>query len=289
MSIKKSLVLSVAYPLTETNAILFAEKLKYLKGLGINTVEFFVPFEYIDSFVPVFRSSDLNGIYLAALYQKRNNFNLSSLEESFRLRSVDATEKCILAAVNLGAGKVLITSGRRPESDSRQGEAEDALKRSLRSLCDFAKDHNVGLLMEPGDRDVQAFQVVGSTKTAVELCSVLASEGKELSLTMDTSHTIQLNEDVRTALNTAKPFCRHIHLANCVLKPGHSLYGDKHPMLSDPEAELSFAEMQELGSWCKELYNEEELTLSVEVICHESDQERFFEKLLREEKWFLAL
>ena len=169
------------------------------------------------------------------------------------------------------------------------GAAMNSLEYSLRTLCDYAAVHGRELVLEPGDTAVQAFQLIGSTDKAVALCELMRREGRTLGLTMDVSHTAQLGEDVHTAFTQALPLCQHIHLANCILKPDHPLYGDKHPVMSDPDAVFSFSEIKELAVWCRNQYGDKELTLSFEVICHEDDQAAFFEKILREEEWFFSL
>lgn len=289
MSMKTSVVYTAANPRAELDGAVFAAGVETLRKKGVSVIEFYSPFATAAQRGKLLAQQGMESIFLAALYQKRHGFNLSALNEDIRALGIQETKRCIDAAAAAGSGRVLMTSGALPEDPSRTGEAVAALESSLICLCDYAADRGVALTLEPGDRTVQAMQVVGPTFLAVELCERIRQRGRSISLTMDSSHLAQLGEDIRSALELAKPYCNHIHLANCILDLGHPMYGDKHPLFTDPAGYFSLAELQSLGRWCKTLYAEDELTLSFEIICHDSADAGFFSKVLREEEWFFSL
>ncbi len=289
MCLKKSVVYTAVNPLAELDGVVFAAGVETLRKRGISVIEFYSPFEAAAQRGELLAQQDMESIFLAALHQKRYGFNLSAPDENVRRLGIRETEKCIDAAVAAGSARVLMTSGALPEDPAYWDEAIEKLEKSLLHLCDYASARGVALTLEPGDRTVQAKQVIGPTALAVAVCESLRDQGRDLTLTMDSSHLAQLGEDVRPALELAKPYCSHIHLANCILKPGHPMYGDKHPLFNDPDGHFTIDTLQDLGRWCKALYCDSELTLSFEIICHDSADVDFFDRVLCEEDWFFSL
>lgn len=286
MSIKKSVVLSALLPQAESDDDLFEWGLARLAERGLRTAEIFFPFDRAAKRRGVLETYGMESIYLGAMYQKRNGLHLSSAEEEARQKALTETRLCVDAAAAAGSRTILLTSGKVPEAEEELLPALHALQKSLTEICTYASEKDLSVTLEPGDRTVQARQLIGPTDDALALMGALKENCPNLSLTMDTSHTVQLGENVREALRKARPFCRHIHLANCILKKGHPLYGDKHPTFSHPEGEIPLADMQDTADWLRQLYNKEELTLSFEIICPEEDNRAFMEQVLREEDWF---
>lgn len=286
LSIKKSVVLSALLPKAETDDALYEWGLARLAERGVRTVETYIPFDRAAGRRRLLEAYGMEHIYLGAMYQKRNDLHLSSIEETERRRALAETRLCVDAAAASGSRRLLLTSGKIPETEEEIPRALCALKNSLTEICSYAREKGLAVTLEPGDRAVQAFQLIGPTGDAVALMEALSENCPNLSLTMDTSHTVQLGEPIKSALQKARPFCHHVHLANCILKTGHPMYGDRHPVFTDPEGEIALADMKDATDWLRQLYNKEELTLSIEIICPEEDNRAFTERVLKEEEWF---
>lgn len=263
----------------------FERAAKLFKENGLSVVEFYVPFEQAASRREIIESCGLSGIYLAALYQKRNGLNLASPDEAERQKALDATKLCIDAAKAAGAEAVLITSGGYCGDESASA-GWAALEKSIKALLEYAGETRI--LLEPGDRSVDAKQLAGPTKQTVELAARICAEYGNFGLTMDTSHIAQLGESAEEALKLALPYCDHIHIANCVLKEGHPLYGDKHPVFAYHEAYYSLDELRQIAVAAAENYPKP-LTMTVEIICREEDEWSFAEEVLEEERWFFEM
>ena len=143
---------------------------------------------------------------------------------------------------------------------------------------------DVLLTLEPGDRSVDSKQLAGPTDDTVAWLESFPGNQSFLQLTMDTSHIAQLGEDVRSAIDKTKKHCNHIHIANCILKEDHPLYGDKHPLFSDKDAYYSIDDLKDITSGF--ISPEKDITVSIEIINRSEDEWEMFERILEEESWF---
>ena len=72
--------------------------------------------------------------------------------------------------------------------------------------------------------------LMGPTARGREMAAAVAAGHANFGLTFDLSHALQMGEDPLASLLSIRPYCRHVHLANCVIRDhGHPLFGDKHP------------------------------------------------------------
>jgi sugar phosphate isomerase/epimerase len=72
-------------------------------------------------------------------------------------------------------------------------------------------------------------------------------------LTFDTSHILQLNEDLNETYCAVQDVIAHVHLSNCLLSDPSSLfYGDKHPPYGLEGSEIG---IPELAGFFKTLWN----------------------------------
>lgn len=68
------------------------------------------------------------------------------------------------------------------------------------------------------------------------------------------------------AFEKAKPWCSHIHLANCVLRRGDPMYGDKHPLFGIKGGEFGRGDMQEIVEEIRKKYYNEDVIVAIEII-----------------------
>lgn len=282
MAIRKSIVLTALLPDAIDSLETFEAGCAAFKNKGYSVIEFYAPFDQAASRRGVLERYGLSGIYLAALYQKRNALSLCAVSEGERRTAVKETFRCIDAAKAAGAEAVLITGGLYPGKD-KETDAWSALEKSISELIEYAGTLRV--LLEPGDRDVDARQLAGPTEETVVMAKRICQKHNNFALTMDTSHMAQLGENWDASLRLAQPFCDHVHLANCILKPGHPLYGDKHPLFDSKDAAYSLSELQTIAKILFEGYAPE-LTVSIEIIYHGEDQTEYMNQVLAEEEWF---
>lgn len=175
----------------------------------------------------------VGALFLAGLPLLRAGVALCSAGEG-RRRAVSVVRDTIEQARDAGAAAVLVTSGRADGPDG--GAALSRLVDSLSELAGFAAAAAPGvrLRLEPTDTDLQHRQLVGATALAVSVAEQLGARGLALDLNLDLSHLLELGEEPEQSLALARPHCRHVHLANCVLRPGHPLRGDRHPPFGHP-------------------------------------------------------
>lgn len=182
-------------------------------------------------------------VYLAGLPLLRAGATLiGELED--RRRAIATVKDIIEQAAEAGAESVMITSG-RPGEGADLDDATLRLVESFTELAGFAADHAPGVMLrlEPTDTDLQHRQLVGSTELALSIVRRVREVGQVIDINLDLSHLIELGEVPRDSLALAAPACRHVHLANCAIRPGHPLRGDRHPPFGAPETEVGLAEL----------------------------------------------
>jgi sugar phosphate isomerase/epimerase len=162
-----------------------------------------------------------------------HSIHLSALDEAVRRKSLDWAKRLVDDAYLLGAELHLITAG----PDTAPADRESAvgyLVESMVTLSEYADsqatDRPLVLSLEPTDRNVHRYGLIGPTVEAVELVREVRRQGGAVWLTLDQSHLAQLGEVVEDSIAVAKGYHVHMHLANCLLSdPDSPIYGDEHP------------------------------------------------------------
>ena len=167
----------------------------------------------------------------------RNQENINSLDESLRLRAVNRLKACVEEAVEMGAEGVAFLAGRYdPE---KVEEAYQALVRSTRELCAFAKEKgNLAVNLEVFDYDIEKCSLIGPAALARRFAEEISAEFDNFGLMIDLSHMTQLHATIDENVDPIAPYIRHAHIANAVLKPGAPAYGDQHPRFGFPHSEV---------------------------------------------------
>ena len=272
---ERSIVLPAFFPSSMENAQHFLNAIRALKNYDICSIEFYYKGNDRKTIQEYLVSHDIKSIYLGAMAAKQKNLNLSSPNKELREESVQEMKKCIDDAYFYGSNSILINSGRRSENGEDE-IAYECLKKSLEELLKYmdekAKDYRLNLTLEPGDTSVDSFSLIGSTDLAIKLVREIREQYKNFGLTIDTSHLRQLDEEPLDSFKKAFPYCNHIHLANCIIKDKTSnLYGDKHPEFGIEGGEISIEELRNILQTLKEIYEESELMVGLEVIFRKED------------------
>lgn len=278
---KHSIVLTSLIPEAERDIAVFQHGIETFRELGVSTIEYYTDEKGIGPYQQILQIQNMSGIYLHAVQQKREGFNLSSLDEEERKQAVRKALFAAQISMDNGMSAMLITSGHKP---SRTEELPMAYQALERSLSEILSNSEVPLLLEPGDRDIHMCQTVGPTNEAIALMERLHTP--QLTLTMDSSHLAQLGESIMDALLMSVPWCNHVHLANCVLKSGHPLFGDRHPFFSEPEGVFTPNDIKNIRDRLPALWDNRPLTVAVEVIAQRDTILQRIEQLCCELPWF---
>ena len=221
----------------------------------------------------------MDAVYIAVLPSKEKQLWLCDADADGRKKAVDLLKTCIDDAAANGISRVMINSGRTAGSVD---EELTALEDSVRQLYEYAAKKNIPfrLCLEPCDSIREAFHLIGPYRRTREFTERLRGLGFPLELTMDSAHTAEENEDFAAALAATRPYCNHIHFANCrIADPTDPLYGDKHIGLEysgsvwTPETlETLFREIEPPSP------GDEPVQIALEILCREDDPYAYFEK-----------
>lgn len=284
--INRSIVLSAIVKDSATDPSVLSDSLSILENTKINTIELYFPFEKTKEMKSVILDHGIkNIVYPIAGVQKMEGFSLCDLNEKKRMNAVFLLMRAFETADEIGAKKVLITTGRDTDECDRPKAVEQFMK-SMERLLPEAENFDV--VLETGDRTVDACQLLGPTDLSMKLTEEIRKEYKNFYLTLDTSHIAQLGENVEASIEKALCLSNHVHLASCILTPGHPLYGDKHPFFSNPDGVLSDDRLHKIYSYVEKRSEEEEREILIghEVIDRCGGRLGGLEKAIKESPWF---
>ena len=191
------------------------------------------------------------------------------------------------SAQTMGAEKLLITTGRDTLPRDRKRAMEQFMK-SMDRLMPVLSD--IDVVLETGDRTVDARQLLGPTDEAIDATLEIRKKYPNFYLTLDTSHLAQLGEDAEASIEKGFSLSNHVHLASCILTPGHSLYGDKHPFFSNEDGLFSDARLRNIYNRVVEKANEEgkDLLVGHEVIDRSGERLGGLMRAIEESPWFFT-
>mgnify|MGYP001371617562 CR=1 FL=1 len=165
--------------------------------------------------------------------QLGRKLDLNAFDEAARAAAVRAVKELLAEAVELGATKLAVVSGPDP-GPARREEAIELLVDSLGEVCAAAEALGISVVLEVFDRGIDKKALIGSTRDAVRVAARLRPRFPDFGLMLDLSHLPLQGERPRAAVELARDYITHIHVGNCVLEPGHPLYGDLHPPFGIP-------------------------------------------------------
>ena len=284
--INRSIVLSSIVKDSATDPSVLSDSLSILENTKISTIELYFPFEKTKEMKSVILDHGIkNIVYPIAGVQKMEGFSLCDLNEKKRMNAVFLLMRAFETADEIGAKKVLITTGRDTDECDRPKAVEQFMK-SMERLLPEAENFDV--VLETGDRTVDACQLLGPTDLSMKLTEEIRRNYKNFYLTLDTSHIAQLGENVEASIEKALCLSNHVHLASCILTPGHPLYGDKHPFFSHPDGVLSDDRLHKIYSYVEKRSEEEEREILIghEVIDRCGGRLGGLEKAIKESPWF---
>jgi sugar phosphate isomerase/epimerase len=178
-------------------------------------------------------------------YQGQNN--LHDLEEGRRREALRNVEKIVDEAAGYGC-RILYVMGLEAPAFAERARALGKFSRSMEALSGYARQKHFSA---PLTISVENFYIlrqspflIGPTREAARLLRDLRSDHPNLGLTFDTSHILQLGEDLSATYTAVQDVIAHIHLSNCLIKDSSSpFYGDKHPPYGMAGSEMGIPEI----------------------------------------------
>ena len=281
----KGLMLTNALPSAEKELAMFAYGVETLRKYDINHIEFYTKDEtLVRKYGKIVKDNGYTSSFHGALDLKRSGWcRLCSEDEIIRQKSVEFSKWSIEKAISAGSVKAIIQSGRYPDESKYEAKCWDALAESLETLSSFAGE-DIQIEIEPCDRSIEVCQLIGPAMATYTFMRNLNK--KNVLLAMDTAHIALAFEDAIEAIKLCKPYSEHVHLTNCVVNPEADLYGDKHPMFGYPNGVFSDEQAQAIYKDILDLYGDETLYVAPEMICRDSDEKAYLDKLLASMPWF---
>ena len=140
-------------------------------------------------------------------------------------------------ALECGAKKIIFASGK----DVAPAERADARKRLEEFILEWSQmlPKDVWLTIEPTDRDVDKFFLLGDAEETCQVVRNIRNGGFErMGILLDMGHIPIMHETLESASAKMGDMLEHIHLGNCIIKNKvNPLYGDKHPCWGAEEGE----------------------------------------------------
>lgn len=279
MRVTNSVCTTVFFPASRKNIDEFRRMAEFLADLGMQGIEFYFDGAHGDQIGGILQKNKLDGIFIPVLPSKELKLWLCAEDPTVRRMAVELVCNCMDFAQRNGITQLMINSGRH-DADEQRGL--DALGASIADIYDHAakKGYTLNLMMEPSDRRCEAFHLIGPYKTALAFAKQMHERGYPLMLTMDSAHSAEDGEDFAEAVRAVKPYCRHVHFANCFLADDKNpLYGDKHLGFEHPETVWTPATLAKLYADLEAIYpGDEKLRLALEVLCRADDPYAYFAK-----------
>jgi len=197
--------------------------------------------------IPVTRASGKSLVFAGGSYCYLGQHNLHALDEEKRQRAIRKVEKIIDEACDYGC-KILYVMGCEAPAAQETDRAIRKFANSLAALSDYARSQNPSA---PLTISVENFYIlsenpflIGPTREVAQIVRDLRRNHSNVGLTFDTSHILQLREDLPSTYSAVEDVIAHIHLSNCLIRDKSSpLYGDKHPPYGMVGSEIGIPEL----------------------------------------------
>ncbi|HHW31648.1 MAG TPA: sugar phosphate isomerase/epimerase [Clostridiaceae bacterium] len=277
MKLINSVCTNLYFPKSRKNIDEFRRMAYFLAEKGIECIEFYHDGDSRDKIGSVLLDTGLSSVYIAVIPSKESRLDLCHESEEGRTAAVKLFKSCIDEAQHNGIPEIMMNSGRIGNNVEK---GLDSLAKSIEELYDYVQQKNYSLcfLMEPCDSIMEAFHLIGPYARTLEFMKRMDNAGLPIKLTLDTAHTVEEGENFLEALKAVKPYCNHIHFANCFIKDRKNpLYGDKHLGYEYPDTEWMIPDLSNLFISLEGLYgHDEDLRIGLEALCRQEDPYEYF-------------
>ncbi len=195
----------------------------------------------------VFRTSGKTLTFSGGTYCYLGQNNLHDLDEERRRKAVRNVEKIVDEAADYDCRVIYVMGFEAPGPQDR-ARALNQFATSLTALAEYARTKNpsspLTVSVENFYRLKEVPFLIGPTAEFARMLRDLRRKVPNLGLTFDTSHILQLGEDLPSTYLEVRDVIAHVHLSNCLIQdPSSPFYGDKHPPYGLPGSEIGIAEL----------------------------------------------
>lgn len=192
--------------------------------------------------------------------------NPNDLAEDKRKKAQDVIIQAVDEAHNLGAGSISFLSGWWEENSRDQAYAQ--LIKTTKAVCDYAALKQMTVNLEVFDFDMDKEVLIGPAPLAARFAADMRCLCNNFGLMIDLSHIPTTHETTKFVVQTLRPYIKHLHIGNAVIKKGCDAYGDKHPRFGYPNSANDVNELVDFFEVVKEegFFNDKDpMILSIEV------------------------
>lgn len=192
--------------------------------------------------------------------------NPNDLDEEGRLKAEKTLLEGIDEAEYLGAKGIAFLAGKWQEETKEQ--AYQQLLKTTVHICKYAESKGMYVNLEVFDYDVDKAALIGPAPLTARFAADVRCQCSNFGLLVDLSHFPTTYETSKFVIQTLRPYIKHLHFGNAVMKKGCDGYGDLHPRLGYPN---SANDVPQLLDYLKVLQQEgffredDPLVLSMEV------------------------
>lgn len=158
--------------------------------------------------------------------------NPNAIEESERLKAEETLKEAVDEANYLRAKNIAFLAGYWEEETKEK--AYEQLLKTTKNICAYAATKNMGVNLEVFDFDMDKAVLIGPAPLAARFAADVRTSCNNFGLMVDLSHFPTTYEESRFVIQILRPYIRHFHIGNAVVKPGMEAYGDQHPRFGFP-------------------------------------------------------
>ena len=277
MKIIPSVCTNLWFPASRKDIGAFRDTADFLKDKGVRMIEFYHDGPDRDQCGKILNDRGFEGMYVGVIPHKEKLQHLCNPDEAARVKAVELGMACIDEAAGQGIKNVMYNSGRTDGGTVEAGM--EAFHKSFTEMFNHVakKGYDIEIGMEPCDSWMDSCQMIGSTELALVASERLRKEGMPFWLVMDSAHNAEQGENFIDSVTKVKPYCKHIHYANCLINdPKNPLYGDKHLGFEFADSVWTFGTLKTLTTQLDALYEGQEVRVALEVLCREEDPYAYF-------------
>lgn len=176
--------------------------------------------------------------------------NPNAIEESRRQEAENALKKAVDEANYLGAKNIAFLAGHWVEATKEESYSQ--LLKTTKNVCAYAAAKEMGVNLEVFDYDMDKAALIGPAPLAARFAADVRTYCNNFGLIVDLSHFPTTYEDSCFVIQTLRPYIRHFHIGNAVVKPEMEAYGDQHPRFGFPSSANDVSELLDFFRILKE-------------------------------------
>ena len=160
--------------------------------------------------------------------------NPNAINEEDRKKAEATLIEAVDEAEYLGAKGIAFLAGKWEEATKDQ--AYQQLLKTTRNLCTYAASKGMNVELEVFDYDMDKAALIGPAPYAARFAADMRTTHSNFGLLVDLSHFPTTYETSQFVIRTLRPYIKHFHIGNAVVKKGCEAYGDEHPRFGFPNS-----------------------------------------------------